>query len=159
MQRVHVSNFKHARSYTDCIFPDQVLARDTKEDRVRFLNAAFTAYASIVRSLEPSEGYESLMVAVFLFTGKSSLHSGCDTGLTRISRAGLLKEEQSIDVVGGTLGSFKGLLDQASHLASDVSGFGRLVHSVLSSVLNNIDDMRQVPLNRLPVRFVLIARH
>lgn len=29
-----------------------------------------TAYGSIVRSLEPSEGYDSLMIAVFLFMGK-----------------------------------------------------------------------------------------
>jgi hypothetical protein len=56
----------------------------------------------------------------------------------------LLKEEQPTDVIGGILGTFKGLLDQAGHLASDVWGFGKLVHSVLSSVLNNIDDMRQV---------------
>lgn len=47
-------------------------------------------------------------------------------------------------MIGGILGTFKGLLDQAGHLASDVRGFGKLVHSVLSSVLNNIDDMRQV---------------
>lgn len=44
--------------------------RDSREDCVEFLNAAFTAYGTIVRSLEPSEGYESLMIALFMFMGE-----------------------------------------------------------------------------------------
>lgn len=56
----------------------------------------------------------------------------------------MLKEEQATDVIGGILGTLKALLDQASHLATDVRDFGKLVHSFLSSVLTNIDDMRQV---------------
>jgi hypothetical protein len=47
-----------------------VSPRDSREDRVEFLNAGFAAYGTIVRSLEPSEGYESLMIALFLFMGE-----------------------------------------------------------------------------------------
>lgn len=49
-------------------------------------------------------------------------------------------------MVGGVLGSFKAMLDQAGHFATDVLAFGKLVHSCLSSVLTNIDDMRYVTL-------------
>ena len=55
---------------------------------------------------------------------------------------GLLKEEPKEDMVGGVLGSFKATLDQAGHFANDVLAYGKLVHSCLSAVLSNIDDMR-----------------
>lgn len=147
MQQLPVSRRRGIlRSYTDMALSYEVLPRDSNEERVIFFNAAFAAYGTIVRSLEPSEGYESLMVAFFLFNGGYFIshfpRTSADFDDPR--HEGLLKEEQATDVIGGILGTFKGLLDQAGHLASDVWGFGKLVHSVLSSVLNNIDDMRQV---------------
>jgi hypothetical protein len=57
---------------------------------------------------------------------------------TSLPKASELKE----DMIGGILGNFKALLDQAGHFANDVLAFGKLVHSCLSAVLSNIDDMR-----------------
>lgn len=75
MQQLHVSlHRKILNSHTDV--PSrfyEVLPRDSNEDRVKFFNAAFAAYGTIVRSLEPNEGYESLMVALFLFTGEITI--------------------------------------------------------------------------------------
>ena len=75
MQQLHVSLHRRIlNSHTDG--PSrfyEVLPRDSNEDRVTFFNAAFAAHGTIVRSLEPSEGYESLMVALFLFTGEFTI--------------------------------------------------------------------------------------
>lgn len=57
----------------------------------------------------------------------------------------LLKDESSqVDVVGSTLPSLKNLLDKAHSYASSSLIFGRVVHSVLSSGIANLDDMRSV---------------
>lgn len=62
-----------SNSEADVVLLLQVLPRDSTDERIQFLNAAFTAYGTIVRSLEPNEGYESLMIGLFLFIGKYSI--------------------------------------------------------------------------------------
>jgi hypothetical protein len=54
----------------------------------------------------------------------------------------MLKAEMEGDMISGILGNLKASLDLAGHVSTDQWAFGKLIHSLLSSALVNIDDMR-----------------
>ncbi|KAF8630901.1 hypothetical protein AX17_005259 [Amanita inopinata Kibby_2008] len=93
-------------------------------ERIRMLNAAFTAIATVMGSLKSTLREDVRGVAIVLYTE-------------------LLKDESSeIDLVGPTLPALKSLLEFPTHTSEDQALYTRLVHGLLSGCLLNIDEMR-----------------
>lgn len=143
------------------ILPDHchsVLPSDIAIDRVAFLNAAFAAYSRVVGCCEPEERLDLALVALQVYLGKSQ---NCKKFAIRADlHADLLKDETSReDLVGPTLPVLKAMLDSAQTSATAPGLFPKVVHSILSACITNLDDMRgrQGPSVMLKVKNNMLA--
>ncbi|KAF8630604.1 hypothetical protein AX15_002831 [Amanita polypyramis BW_CC] len=90
-------------------------------DRIRMLNTAFAAMATVMATLKSSQREDIRGVTIMLYTE-------------------LLKDESSeIDLVGPTLPALKSLLEYPQQ---DQTLYIRLIHALLSACLLSIDEMR-----------------
>ena len=94
---------------------------------------------SVARAFEPSQREDARAIAVFLYSSKDQLNGN----LPRTSRpTGLLKNEAAIGIVSSCLPALKIVLEIEND--DDAERYGRVVHGLLSTCLQNVDAMRSV---------------
>ncbi|KAG8932860.1 hypothetical protein FRC02_000421 [Tulasnella sp. 418] len=107
--------------------PKRGVSRDiaTPAERVSLLLTAFRALAAIGQTFGPSRNEDVRAIAISLYSE-------------------LLKDETSgADLCGPTLPALKSILDVTTPLEGDaVEKYGKLIHGLLSSCLQNIEEMR-----------------
>jgi hypothetical protein len=99
---------------------------DTAPDRIAFLRSAFTAFAKVVDTVDPTQRADLYAVGLHLFVD-------------------VVKDESPMDLAGGLLGNLKGLLEglvrgQVPGVAGDQGE--KVVAGLLGACVTNIDDMR-----------------
>lgn len=113
-------------------------------DRIALLSTCLSAFTSIGASITSSPREDVRGVASLLYNGKYFRAHICSIRWHHFED--LLKDESSeVDLVGPTLPALKGLLDlPVGNDPEDKDRYSKLVHSLLSACLHNIDNMRSV---------------
>lgn len=109
--------------------PSNFSHQDTLADRINMLSVAFTAYVNIVESIEPTQRADLLAVAVHLFNDL------------------LADETPNMDYAGSMLPILKLIVSQILGPTAQVPGMGiaegdKVIHGLLSTCLQHVDDMR-----------------
>lgn len=101
-----------------------------------FLKKAFSAYSRIVDVIDMSQRADLCAVAIHLFSG------GCGDNSANVDL--LHDETPNMDLAGACLPCLKLILDQtfASQVPTVTATSERVVHGLLGSCLNNVDEMR-----------------